>query len=78
MFVTDGCHVCAEEKEAARALAASDKTVKVLMINVDEILSSDPDLAARLFDSFDLSTLPFILQTDRKGVVERRYISFFE
>ena len=78
MFVTDGCHVCAEEKEAVRALAASDKTVKVLMINVDEILSSDPDLAARLFDSFDLSTLPFILQTDRKGVVERRYISFFE
>jgi thiol-disulfide isomerase/thioredoxin len=78
MFVTDGCHVCAAEKEAARALAASDKGVNVLMVNVDDVLSLDPALASRMFDSFDLSTLPFIIQTDRKGVVARRYISFLE
>lgn len=78
MFVTDGCHVCAAEKEAARALAASDKGVNVLMVNVDDVLSVDPALASRMFDSFDLSTLPFIIQTDRKGVVARRYITFLE
>ena len=78
MFVTDGCHVCAAEKEAARALAASDKGVNVLMVNVDDVLSVDPALASRMFDSFDLSTLPFIIQTDRKGVVVRRYITFLE
>lgn len=78
MFVTDGCHVCAAEKEAARELAASDRTAKVFMVNVDEVLSSDPSLASRMFDSFDLSVLPFILQTDRKGIVQRRYITFLE
>ena len=78
MFVTDGCHVCAAEKEAARVLAASDRKVKVFMVNVDDVLSSDPSLASRMFDSFDLSTLPFIVQTDRKGVVARRYITFLK
>ncbi len=78
MFVTDGCHVCAGEKAAARELVASDKKVKVLMVNVDDILSSDPSLASCIFDSFDLSTLPFIIQTDRKGSVMRRYMSFLE
>lgn len=75
MFVTDGCNVCAAEKAAARDLAASDRKVKVLMVNVDDVLSADPSLASRMFDSFDLSTLPFILQTDRKGVIQRRYVS---
>ena len=78
MFVTDGCHVCAAEKEAARLLAASDRKARVFMVNVDDVLSSDPSLASRMFDSFDLSTLPFILQTDRKGVVQRRYMTFLE
>lgn len=78
MFVTDGCHVCAAEKEAARAMAASDKDIKVLMVNVDDVLSLNPALASCMFDSFDLSTLPFIIQTDRKGVVARRYITFLE
>lgn len=78
MFVTEGCHVCAAEKEAVRVLAASDRKVKVFMVNVDDVLSSDPSLASRMFDSFDLSSLPFIVQTDRKGVVTRRYITFLE
>ena len=46
------------------------------MINMDEIMASDPALAARLMDSFDLSSLPYILMTDSKGVVLRRYVSF--
>ena len=77
MFVTDGCNVCAAEKEAARELAATDHGVKVLMINVDEVLELNPDLAGRMFDAFDLSTLPFILRTDREGNIDRRYISFY-
>lgn len=78
MFVTDGCHVCAAEKEAARTLAASDKSTKVMMINVDDVLSVDPALASQMFDSFDLSALPFIIHTDRKGFVKSRYITFLE
>ena len=78
MFVTDGCHICAAEKEAVRKVVSENKTAKVLMVNVDEVLSGEPELASAMFDSFDLSSLPFILETDRKGNVIRRYISFLE
>ena len=76
MFVTDGCHICAAEKEAARGLVDADKKAKVLIVNVDKTLESDPELGKVLFDSFDLSSLPFILETDKKGKITRRYISF--
>lgn len=75
MFVTEGCHVCAAEKEAAHVAVLADNKVKVLIINVDEVLGANPSLAESMFDSFDLSALPFILQTDRKGRIQRRYIS---
>lgn len=74
MFVTDGCHVCAAEKEAAAILSAADKKIKVLMVNVDDVLATDPALAGRMFDSFDLSSLPFVLKTDQKGRILQRYI----
>lgn len=74
MFVTEGCHVCAAEKEAARELADRNRKVRILVVNVDEVLSEDPAVAGRMFDSFDLSTLPFILKTDRKGRISKRYM----
>lgn len=76
IFYTEGCNVCAAEKEAARRLAASDRKTRIFMVNVDEVLSSSPDLAVQLFDRFDLSSLPFIIITDRKGHIYRRYVSF--
>ena len=75
MFVTEGCHVCADEKAAAREAVLADGKVKVLIINVDDILEQTPSLADSMFEAFDLSALPFILQTDRKGRIQRRYIS---
>lgn len=78
MFVTDGCNVCAAEKKAASAMVKEDKDLKVLMVNVDELLAASPSLSSRLFDSFDLSTLPFILETDSDGRIVRRYITFIE
>ena len=75
LFYTDGCEVCKAEKAAAEALLGKDKGLKIIMINVDEILSSSPALASALFDSFDLSSLPFIIETDKKGYITRRYIS---
>ena len=51
------------------------RDINVFMVNVDKIMSSDPALATRLMDSFDLSTLPYILITDSKGVVLSRYVS---
>lgn len=86
IFYTEGCEKCKAEKQAARevlaqantadkAVAKSARKIKVLMVNVDRIMAGRPDLAARLFDDFDLSTLPFIVTTDRKGIILHRYYS---
>ena len=75
IFYTEGCHICDAEKAAAHKLVAEDSCYRVLMVNIDRILASDPSLANRLFDRFDLSALPFIIETDRKGVILRRYIT---
>lgn len=75
IFYTEGCNICDAEKAAARRLAAEDSNYRVLMVNIDRIVSSNPALANRLFDKFDLSSLPFIIETDKKGIILRRYIT---
>ena len=75
IFYTEWCNICNAEKAAARKLVAEDSRYRVLMVNVDRIVASEPSLASRLFDSFDLSSLPFIIETDRKGIILRRYIT---
>jgi alkyl hydroperoxide reductase subunit AhpC len=75
LFYTVGCEVCAAEKEAALNLLKEDRKTRVLMVNVDTIMENDSALSSRLMDSFDLSSLPFIMITDSKGVVQRRYVS---
>ena len=74
MFVTDGCNVCAEQKEAARRLVAENTRAKVLIVNVDDVIASNPSLSDALFDAFDLSTLPFILKAGSKSRIYRRYM----
>lgn len=89
IFYTEGCEVCAAEKAAALELLsraddaaqseaerAKYKNMNVFMVNVDALMASDPSLASRLMDSFDLSSLPFIIRTDRSGTVLNRYVSF--
>ena len=75
IFHTVGCHICEAEIKAARELAAADSDVRVFLVNVDKIIEENPTLSSTLFDSFDLSALPHILQTDKEGNIQRRYIS---
>lgn len=75
IFYAEGCHVCDAEKEAARLLAADDRKVRIFLVNVDAIVRSYPALASKLFNHFDLSTLPYIIETDRKGVIMHRYMT---
>ena len=74
IFYTEGCHVCDAEKRAARELVESNHDVVVFMVNVDEIMRTSPSLSSQLFDAFDLSSLPYIIETDKKGKILRRYI----
>ena len=75
IFHTVGCHICEAQIKAARELAAADSDVRVFLVNVDKIIEENPTLSSTLFDSFDLSALPHILQTDKEGKIIRRYIS---
>lgn len=70
VFHTEGCPICREELAAADSLG-----LRALEINVDEIMALNPDLAKVLLDTFDLSSMPFILEVSRLGVIRRRYVS---
>ena len=72
IFHTEGCQICEQELAAASSLP---KNVKVITVNVDRVLEEHPDIAAALFDTYDLSTLPFLVRTDRKGRVVRKYFT---
>ncbi len=71
VFHSAGCPVCRAELSAADSLG-----FRTLEVNVDEIMDSDPGLGKILLDTFDLSSMPFILEVGRHGVIRRRYVSF--
>ena len=80
IFHTNGCNICAAEIAAARNIISQldrkqKNKIKVFLVNVDDIMASDPALASKLFDSFDLASLPFIISTDKKGVIDSRYMT---
>lgn len=75
IFHTEGCHICAAQIAAASELAASNPRVRVFLVNVDRLVEENPSLSATIFDSFDLSSLPYVVQTDKKGNIIRRYMS---
>lgn len=76
MFLAEGCNICAAEKKALQKLVSGDRRVKGFLVNVDELMEVHPELASSLFDLFDLTSLPFIIESDAKGRVVRRYVSF--
>jgi hypothetical protein len=45
---------------------------------MDALSESDPASARKLLDTFDLSGLPLIIETGRRGVVKRKYVSLLE
>lgn len=71
IFHSRGCPVCRRELAAADSLG-----LRVLDVDVDGILASDPDLGKLLLDTFDLSSMPFIVEVSGRGTVRRRYVSF--
>ena len=79
IFHTEGCPVCKAETEAADSLLANGgKDIRVLLIDMDMLFSVWPDQAQALFDAFDLTAMPLIISTDRRGTVTGRYLSLAE
>ncbi len=67
---TTGCRQCEAELAAARSMG-----VNTLAIDIDEIQAGSPETFASLLDSFDLTALPLLIETDRRGIILRRYFS---
>lgn len=74
VFYTGGCNACRETMEAVDALVEKDRKVRVLLVDMDGLMASDPAFGEQLLDSFDLSVLPFVIQLDKKGIVQHRYV----
>ncbi len=73
LFHTQGCSLCKAEMAAADSLGQ-----RYLPVNVDELFASDEKLAKTLFDTFDLSALPYIIEVGKRGVVKRKYVTLAE
>ena len=71
VFYSDSCSSCREALAAVRP----GRREAYLLVNIDDISRNDPDLAVQLLDTFDLSVLPHIILSDKKGQVQARYLS---
>ncbi len=78
VFYTQGCNACRETLAAVDELVAQDRKTRVLLIDIDTLIDQEPAKAEELLDNFDLAVLPFVLQLDRKGVVQRRYVELLK
>lgn len=76
VFYTGGCSSCKETLAAVDELVAKKYPAKVLLVDMDELLTDEPELAKTLLDTFDLSAMPYVIQLSRKGVVQHRYVQF--
>lgn len=76
IFHTEGCAKCRAQLEQVESLTASG--ARVLTVLVDDLWRSDEALAEKVFDAFDLTALPFVVEVDRRGRVVRRYVDLTE
>ena len=74
VFYTGGCSSCASVLEAVTSIVSASRSVRVLLVDMDAVLADDPALGSELLDTFDLSALPFVIELDAAGVVQRRYV----
>lgn len=74
VFYTEGCGRCSETIAGARALSGAGS--RVLLVNMDEIFTDEPETGKMLLDTFDLSGLPYVIQLGPGGTVLHRYLDF--
>ena len=74
VFYSAGCGACAELLARVDSLVQASRRTRVLLVDMDAVMTDLPELAGQLLDTFDLSGLPFVLELDRKGIVRHRYV----
>ena len=75
VFYTGGCSSCKETLSAVDALVRANRKARVLLVDMDAVMTDDPQTAGLLLDSFDLSGLPMVVELDKSGMVKHRYVN---
>lgn len=70
VFHTRGCAQCKAELEAAE-----NRNLNVFDIDIDDIQAQYPSMFESIIESFDLTALPLLVETDKRGTIIRRYFS---
>lgn len=80
VFHTSGCSACEGEiKASLRFLESAGRGAKVFYLSVDEFMAENSEAeVSRLFDTFDLTRFPYIIELDGHGTVRERYCSFMK
>ncbi len=74
VFYTGGCSSCQETMDAVERLVSKERRARVLLIDMDQLLTDYPDQAGAMLDNFDLSGMPMVIEADKKGIVQHRYV----
>ena len=71
VFYSKGCPCCQELLDKVEEVVSGSRKVKVLLVDMDKVSQKE-----QILDAFDLTNLPFVIQLDKKGVVQHRYVQF--
>ena len=71
VFYSAGCSSCQDLLAKVEEVVSGSRKVKVLLVDMDKV--SQKEL---ILDTFDLTNIPFVIQLDKKGVVQHRYVQF--
>lgn len=74
VFYSPACAHCKEILAALDTFRATHPKTRILLVNMDEMTDRHPAEAEVLLDSLDLSTLPMIIATGRRGLVQDKYL----
>lgn len=79
VFYSPGCGDCSEQLEKINAVVSAagqekvDEDIRFFLVNVGDMEINSPRLFRKTADLLDFSTLPYLVETDSRGIVARRY-----
>ena len=74
VFYSPTCEHCRELLAALDAFRAAHPGTRILLVDMDAFMAQDPDAAEAVLQALDLSTLPMIFRTGRRGRVKDKYL----
>lgn len=72
VFYSQGCSECQALLSRVDEVVNSSRKVKVLLVDMDAALASGE--GQTLLDTFDLTYIPMVIQLDKKGIIQHRYV----